>query len=245
MSIGPNAEDRAVLQRARRREREAAVCLQQWFRRRQCNLHGSRRHLRSRHMVLWREAISDDGSVFYYNIEDKRAQWEAPAKYLSLQDQHTQSSGMAEGGGGGVLAIASPDHHQSRVLDLSPVHQQVRAITRAIHAEVVASKTVHSTTLQHTAHLEKRLQELETKVARDEAAIRAEEAKAERERVREVQKNVKPSAAVRRALTRDQRSGGPTLAQYLALAARVYAGLACNKPDGKVDLGDPASSKVR
>ena len=124
-----------------------------------------------------------------------------------------------------------------------PVAQQVRAITRAIHAEVVAAKTVHESTHMHTMVLRQQLEQLESKAAEDEIAIQAEERKAERERVRQVQKHVKPSPAVQRALT---RGSAPTmgLPQSLALAARVYSGLASNTPDGKIDLGDSKDSKV-
>ncbi len=55
---------------------------------------------------------------------------------------------------------------------------------------------------------------------------------------------MRPSAAVQRAL---MPGADPSLtaAQSLALAARVYAGLAAATPDGKIDLGDSNSGKIR
>ena len=96
MSIGPDAQDRAVVQRARRREREAATRIQQWFRRLLCSAPSGRRN-KSNLLVPWREAIADNGSVFYYNVSDKRTQWEPPARYGDsfLAPSHARTHGAS------------------------------------------------------------------------------------------------------------------------------------------------------
>ena len=58
-------------------------------------------------MVIWREAVAESGSVYYYNTSDKRTQWEPPPKYLSLEEQERQQIGNED-----VLMVADPVHQQ-------------------------------------------------------------------------------------------------------------------------------------
>ncbi len=62
----------------------------------------------------------------------------------------------------------------------------MKAITRAIHAEMVAAENVQSNTTAHVEQLERHLQYLDSKVAEDKRAVEEEEEKAEMERVRKV-----------------------------------------------------------